>query len=67
MYMYIYILCYMLYMKYIKFIYIYILYCIFCSPSYTRRDNLCCQQVEKTNVFKSHKTGKTQNFPPVDM
>ena len=32
---------------------------LFCSPCYTRRDNLCCQQVEKTNVFKSYKTGKT--------
>ena len=32
---------------------------LFCSPYYTRLDNLCCQQVEKTNVFKSFKTGKT--------
>ena len=32
---------------------------LFCSPYYTRRDNLCCQQVEKTNVFKSYKTRKT--------
>ena len=40
---------------------------LFCSPCYTRRDNLCCQQVEKTNVFKSYKTGKHTNFPPVNM
>ena len=32
---------------------------LFCSPCYTRRNNLCCQQVEKTNVFKSYKTRKT--------
>ena len=31
----------------------------FWSPCYTRSDNLCCQQVEKTNVFKSYKTGQT--------
>ena len=35
---------------------------LFCIPCYTRRDNLCCQQVEKTNVFKSYKTGKTKNI-----
>ena len=35
------------------YILIYILLC------YTRRDNLCCQQVQKANVFKSYKTGKT--------
>ena len=27
---------------------------LFCSPCYTRRNNLCCQQVEKTSVFKSY-------------
>ena len=32
---------------------------LFCRPCYTRRENLCCQQMEKTNVFKSYKTGKT--------
>ena len=32
---------------------------LFCRPCYTRRDSLCCQQVEKTNLFKSYKTGKT--------
>ena len=32
---------------------------LFCSPCYKKRDNLYCQQVEKTNVFKSYKTGKT--------
>ena len=30
---------------------------LFCSPCYTRRNNLCCQQVEKTSVFKCYKTG----------
>ena len=32
---------------------------LFCSSCYARRDNLCCQQKKKTNVFKSCKTGKT--------
>ena len=32
---------------------------LFCSSCYTRRDYLCCQQVEKTNLFRSYKTGKT--------
>ena len=32
---------------------------IFCSLCYTIRDSRCCQQVEKTNIFKSYKTGKT--------
>ena len=32
---------------------------LFCSLCYTRHENLCCQQVEKTNIFKSYKTGKT--------
>ena len=31
----------------------------FCSPCYTRRNNLCCQQVAKTNILKSYKTRKT--------
>ena len=35
---------------------------LFCIPCYTRRNNLCCQQVEKTNVFKSYKTGETYKF-----
>ena len=35
---------------------------LFCSPCYTRRNNLCCQQVEKTNVFKCYKTGKTNKI-----
>ena len=49
-YIYIYIHLYILIYMYIL---IYILLC------YTRRDNLCCQQVQKANVFKSYKTGKT--------
>ena len=32
---------------------------LFCSPCYTRRYNLCCLQVEKTNIFKSYETEKT--------
>ena len=32
---------------------------IFCSLCYTRRDNRCSQQVEKTNIFKTYTTGKT--------
>ena len=37
---------------------------LFSSPCYTIHNNLSCQQVEKTNVFKSYKTGKTQNILP---
>ena len=60
----------MLWIIYIEYIYIYVYIYIyiyrkqkekkhlFCSPCYTRRDNLSCQQVEKTNVFQSYKTGK---------
>ena len=40
---------------------------IFCSLCYTRRHNRCCQQVEKTNIFRSYKTGKNiQNITQVN-
>ena len=32
---------------------------LLCSPYYARRDNLCCQQVGKTSIFKIYNTGKT--------
>ena len=32
---------------------------LFCSPCLIRRDDICCQQVLKTNTFTSYRTGKT--------
>ena len=32
---------------------------LYCSPCKTRRDNLCCQQVVRTNTFTSYRTGET--------
>ena len=32
---------------------------LYCRPCLTRRDNICCQQVLKTNTFKSYRTGET--------
>ena len=30
----------------------------YCGPCLTGRDSICCQQVLKTNTFKSYRTGK---------
>ena len=32
---------------------------LYCRPCITRRDNICCQQVLKTNTFTSYRTGET--------
>ena len=32
---------------------------LYCRPCLTRRDNICCQQVFKTNTFTSYRTGET--------
>ena len=32
---------------------------LYCRPCLTRRDNICCQQVLKTNTFTSYRTGET--------
>ena len=33
-----------------------------CRPCLIRRDNICCQQVLKTNIFRSYRTGETFNI-----
>ena len=32
---------------------------LYCRPCLTRRDYICCQQVLRTNIFTSYRTGET--------
>ena len=32
---------------------------LYCRPCLTRRDNICCEQVLKTNTFTNYRTGET--------
>ena len=31
---------------------------LYCRPCLNRRDNICCQQISKTNIFASYRTGE---------
>ena len=35
---------------------------LYCRPCITRRDNICCQQVLKTNIFTSYRTADMFNI-----
>ena len=35
---------------------------LYCRPCITRRENICCQQVLKTNIFTSCRTGDMFNI-----